>query len=638
MDQMKILFVEDVATDVEMARRELKKERIAFIDRVVDTEKDFEQALAVFQPDLIISDYAMPAFDGMRALTMARAQFDHIPFIVLTGSMNEETAVSCMKAGADDYVIKEKIKRLPFAVQEVLDKVQMAKEKERAENQLRESEEKYRILVENAGQVILVAQNGQIKFINSRVRDLLGYGPEEMLGRSFTEYIHPEDRETVANRHMQRVQGQDLPEGYTFRVVHRQGQTKWAEVNAVVIDWLGKPATLNFLTDITDRQDLENQLRQAQKMESVGRLAGGVAHDYNNMLSVIIGYTELALKETEPSDALHEDLQEILRAARRSSDITRQLLAFARKQTVDPQVLDLNEVVEDMLKILRRLIGEDIELAWRPGKDVWPVKMDPAQLDQILANLCVNARDAMTAGGRMSIQTGTVTFDQAYCAEHVGFVPGDFVLLGVSDNGCGMDEQIRKHIFEPFFTTKDRSKGTGLGLATVYGIVKQNQGFINVYSEPGVGTTFKIYLPGHLSPDVEKSKKKTDDDVSHSRGELVLVVEDEVSILKVTTRMLTRLGYTVLEATTPGRALELAREHAGQVHLLITDMIMPEMNGRDLADQLQALYPKLRVLFMSGYTDDVIAHCGILEPAVHFMPKPFSSQDLARKVREALEG
>jgi PAS domain S-box-containing protein len=386
----------------------------------------------------------------------------------------------------------------------------------------------------------------------------------------------------------------------------------------------------------TARQKLQDQLNQAQKMESVGRLAGGVAHDYNNMLSVIIGYTEMAMDKMQPDDPLHADLAEIFKAARRSIDITRQLLAFARKQTIAPKVVDLNTIVESMLRMLGRLIGEDIDLAWMPGKQLWSVKIDPAQIDQILANLCVNARDAIGGVGKVTIETGNTTFDDAYCELHAGFLPGEFVLLAISDNGCGMDDQIVKNIFEPFFTTKRVAEGTGLGLATVYGIVKQNNGFINVYSEPGSGTTFRIYLPRHVGQQ-HPMRAATKIQTPMGRGEMVLLVEDEPSIMRMAKMMLKRLGYQVLAAGSPRQALALAEQHAGALDLLITDVVMPEMSGRSLANQIHGLYPSIKTLFMSGYTANVIAHNGVLDEGVNFIQKPFSLNDLAIKIRSVLK-
>jgi two-component system cell cycle sensor histidine kinase/response regulator CckA len=340
--------------------------------------------------------------------------------------------------------------------------------------------------------------------------------------------------------------------------------------------------------------------------------------------------------KVDPSDTIHADLNEILSAAKRSAQITRQLLAFARKQTTQPKVLDLNQVVETMLKMLRRLIGEDIDLSWRPGNQLWPIKIDPSQLEQVMANLCVNARDAIAGVGKITIETGTVTLDEAYCADHAGFSPGEFALLAVSDDGCGMDKGTLDNIFEPFFTTKEKHKGTGLGLAMVYGIVKQSGGFINVYSEPGEGTTFRIYFPKHVGQK-DEIKSEVAREIISSRGEMVLLVEDESATRKMGQKILERLGYKAFAAGTPDEAIQLAAEHSGEFHLLITDVVMPGMNGRDLANRLSALYPGIKTLFMSGYTANVIAHRGVLEEGVQFIQKPFSMKDLAIKIREILD-
>ncbi len=387
--------------------------------------------------------------------------------------------------------------------------------------------------------------------------------------------------------------------------------------------------------DISERTSLENQLVQAQKMDSIGRLAGGVAHDFNNMLNVILGHTELALDTLNSEEPLFARLQKIREAAQRSAGLTRQLLAFARRQAVAPKVIDLNETIEGMLGMLRRLIGENLNLAWLPGRNLGAVKMDPSQIDQILVNLCVNARDAIGDTGKITIETGSVDLDEQYCVEHVGFLPGDYVLLAVSDDGCGIEPEALPYLFEPFFTSKEVGKGTGLGLATVYGIVKQNKGFITVHSEQGQGATFRIYLPRHTADPTQATK--TDEEESISRGhETILLVEDEPMILEMTVAMLERLGYTVLPAGTPDEAIRLAQEHASEIHLLLTDVVMPDMNGRDLAKNLLILYPNLRRLFMSGYTANIIAHHGVLDEGVHFIQKPFSMKKLAAKVREAL--
>jgi len=398
----------------------------------------------------------------------------------------------------------------------------------------------------------------------------------------------------------------------------------------------GRKNIVGIIRDITETKRIEEQLQQAQKMESVGRLAGGVAHDFNNMLSIIIGYAESALETVPPDTPLHEDLTEIFQAGVRSADITRQLLAFARQQTTAPQVLDLNISIDGVLKMLRRLIGEDIELAWRPRTHLWQIKIDPSQIDQILANLCVNARDSMPNVGQITIETKNISFDEEYCADHAELRPGDYVMLSVSDNGSGMSSDVKDKIFEPFFTTKSLHHGTGLGLSTVYGIVKQNNGFINVYSEVGSGTTVKIYLPRHTGPE-EIDRLNTGHAVPQSKGETILLVEDDTSILKLGETVLNSLEYTVLAANSPAQAIQLAEEHLEEIDLLITDVVMPEMNGRELAGELQRKIPALKILYTSGYTANVIAHRGVLEEGVNFIPKPLSKKDLAAKVREVLD-
>lgn len=395
--------------------------------------------------------------------------------------------------------------------------------------------------------------------------------------------------------------------------------------------------------DITERkcaeaeqQYLRDQLAQAQKMESVGRLAGGVAHDFNNMLGVILGYVELALDQLDPLHPLHADLEIIQRTAERSAALTRQLLAFARKQPVSPKVLDLNTAVEEMLKMLRRVIGEAITLDWQPGDELWSIRIDPAQLDQILANLCVNARDAIAGAGTVTITTGRAVFNTEYCVDHMGFIPGDFVLLAVSDDGCGMNREEQAHLFEPFYTTKEVGRGTGLGLATIYGVVKQNNGFIHVYTEPCKGSTFTIYLPRY-DGDVVPAPSEHPHEIARRGQETVLLVEDEITLLHMSQLMLERLGYRVLIASTPNAAIQLVKEHVGGIDLLMTDVIMPEMNGRELANRVQSAYPHIKKLFISGNAADLIVHHAMMEAHECFIQKPFSMRDLAAKIRAVLK-
>ncbi|MDQ1330859.1 MAG: hypothetical protein QG578_1124 [Thermodesulfobacteriota bacterium] len=419
------------------------------------------------------------------------------------------------------------------------------------------------------------------------------------------------------------------------RLFERFSQPQRIEANIVGRVWSFRDITGRKRAE-EEKAKLEEQYRQAQKMEAIGQLAGGVAHDFNNMLNIILGYSQMALMKTDPSSQLSANLMEIMNAARRSADLVRQLLAFARKQTIAPKALDLNDTISGMLNMLRKLIGEDINLIWMPAANLWQVKMDPAQIDQILANLAVNARDSISGVGKITIETGNAQFDKEYCSQNTDFVPGQYVLLSVSDNGCGMDKETCEQIFEPFFTTKEVGKGTGMGLATVYGIVKQNSGFIKVQSEPGKGTTFRIYLPRRE----EEAGTAINEPCIHSGPltgtETVLLVEDNEALLKMGKMMLEELGYGVLTAGTPDEAVKLVEQYAGDIHLVLTDVVMPGMNGRDLMNRLSLLRPGIKGLFMSGYTSNVIAHRGILDEGVYFIQKPFHMEVLASRIRDAL--
>lgn len=495
--------------------------------------------------------------------------------------------------------------------------------------------------IEQVGEgIVMTDAQGIIQFVNPAFKRMTGYRGNEVVGQNPRILKSGEQ-----DGHFYRNLWDTISAGKNWagRIVNkRKDGTLYTEETTIspVRDASGR--IVNYVAvqrDITEQLRLAAQFQQAQKMEAIGLLAGGVAHDYNNMLTVILGYAELALRKVDQDQdpSVHADLEEIIKAAKRSTDITRQLLTFARKQSIVPVVFDLNQAVESTLKMLSRLIGEDIDLVWVPQAGLGPVKMDPGQIDQILANLCVNARDAIADVGKVTIETGNAVFDEAYCADHPGFVVGEYVLLAVSDDGCGMDKATLDKIFEPFFTSKEVGQGTGLGLSMVYGIVKQNSGFINAYSEPGKGTTFRVYLPRYMGQVVDPLQKKgAESPLSH--GETVLVVEDEPALLKMSKMMLEKLGYRVLTAGTPGEAIGLAEEFAGQIHLLLTDVVMPGMNGRDLAERLQALCPNMKIVFMSGYTANVIACRGVLDEGVNFLEKPFSMNNLAVKVAETLDG
>ncbi|MBE0586028.1 MAG: PAS domain S-box protein [Desulfofustis sp.] len=628
----------------------------------------------------------------------------------------------------------------------------------------RQAEENYRHIVENAQEAIIVTRDEKLLMVNPAMARMIGLPAEDLETKPFTDFIHPQDRDMVVHYHRGRLQGKDIPVQYTFRVICNDGTIKWLQLHGALTRWDGATAALSFLTDITERKQAEEQLRdneanlrslfnaitesvclidrdgtviaanetlagrigkranecvgksifstipaeiathrrriveevvrsgkevqfedergdrhfhhnlfpvltpdglvtriaifasditerkqseaereklqeqltQSQKIESIGRLAGGVAHDFNNMLGVILGYTELILDQVEKDQSIRAALKQIQQAAEHSAQLTNKLLAFARKQTVKPKILDLNTIVSGMLTMLRRLIGEDIELIWKPANNLMQIQMDPSQIDQILVNLCVNARDAIEDTGKIVIETAHVPVDGTAHNLTEDSQTGGFVMLTVSDTGCGMDAETISHLFEPFFTTKSIGAGTGLGLATVYGIVKQNNGLVEVSSEPGHGTTFTIYLPCHQGLPAETSVPGEQSPGIHG-NETILLVEDEPMILEMTRMILKKLGYHVLAASSPLEAIRIAQERSGGIDLLMTDVIMPEMNGRDLAQTISSLFPHLICLFMSGYTADVIAHHGVLNANVHFIEKPFSKRDLSVKLREILK-
>jgi len=504
---------------------------------------------------------------------------------------------------------------------------------------LKESEDRFKALHNASFGGIAIHDKGIILECNNGMSEISGFAYNELIGMNGLDFISDDTRDLVT----QNINAA-YEKPYEAKGVRKNGEIFPVRLEGKNIPYKGKNVRVVEFRDLTEnkrvekeKEDLEGQLRQAQKMEAVGRLAGGVAHDFNNMLSVIIGYAGIALKEVDPSQSLYTKLEQIRKAAERSADLTRQLLAFARKQTVAPKVLDLNDSVAGMASMIQRLIGEDIDLTWIPGKMVWSVKVDPSQIDQILANLCVNARDAIVDTGKVIIKTKNVIIDEEYCTDHADCIPGEYVVLSVDDNGCGMNSETLENVFEPFFTTKKSGKGTGLGLATVYGVVKQNNGFINVFSKPDQGTRFEIYLPRHQTKTSDLPENELAQPAEYGH-ETILLVEDEPEILSMTTEMLEILGYTVMAAGAPGDAIRIAQEYAGEINLLLTDVVMPEMNGRDLAKNIVSFYPNIIRLFMSGYTANVIAHHGVLKEGMNFIQKPFSMEKLAAKVREALDG
>jgi len=440
----------------------------------------------------------------------------------------------------------------------------------------------------------------------------------------------------VLERYQKRLRNEKVETGYSFRFIDRNGMGHWVYITSTITSWEGKPATLNFVNDISSQKNMEAQLRQAQKMEAVGTLAGGVAHDFNNLLTTIIGNAELALMQIYKGDPLNEYIEEIKNAGNTAASLTRQLLTFSRKQMIQPKVLSINRILHDMEKMLRRLIREDIEMVLDLDSELWPVNIDPGQIEQVSMNLVVNAGDAMPKGGKLLIETANVHLDRTYFRNHgVENTSGAYVMLALTDNGTGMDKKTRDRIFEPFFTTKEMGQGTGLGLSTVYGIMKQNNGYVWVYSEPGKGTTFKVYFPKAGADEVSDTEEQVGDDLLIG-SETILVVEDSKTLLKITQKMLEKYGYRILTAQNGREALEVFSGHDGPIHLILTDLVMPKMGGQDLVEKIQSEKPEVKLVYMSGYTDRAISDNGMLHKDVNFIQKPFSSNDLVRKVREVL--
>jgi two-component system cell cycle sensor histidine kinase/response regulator CckA len=520
-------------------------------------------------------------------------------------------------------------------------------ERKAAQAELGESEKKFQQLYDEApvGYHDLDIK-GRFTRVNRRELEMLGYSAGEMLGKPIWNFF--EEEETTRKVILAKLAG-DVSFHDTFERTYRRkdGTTLPVLVEDRILRDKDKQiiGIRSTVEDITERRRTEEalrkseeQLRQWQRVEAIGRLAGGVAHDFNNLLMTIKGCSELLLGAFDRLDPRREEVEEILKAADRATSLTRQLLAFGRRQVLQPKVLDLNAVVRNMEKMLRRLIGEDIQLIISLDRDLWSVKVDPGMIEQVIMNLAVNSRDAMPSGGKLIIETANVIHDEEYASHHVSVKPGYYVMLAISDTGCGMDKETQSHLFEPFFTTKEKGKGTGLGLSTVYGIIKQSGGNIWTYSEPGLGTTFKIYLSRvETAARVYKPKIRPKDMMAPGGTETILLVEDEEAVRSMVSKVLQNKGYTVLEASHGNDALEVCDKFEGSIHIMVTDVIMPQMSGRELAERLAPMRPEMRVLYMSGYPDNTIVQHGVLEPGTAFLQKPFTINALELKVREILD-
>ncbi|HYL56325.1 MAG TPA: response regulator [Gemmatimonadales bacterium] len=622
-----VLLVEDNPGDARLILELLGEVQSQTFDlERVDRLEDALARLTHAGVDVVLLDLGLPDSQGLDTFVRARRGAPEEPIVVISGLDDERLALEAVRSGAQDYLVKGRIEGQLLA--RVL---RYAIERKRAEEALRAREAHYRMILENIGDAVFIADRlGRYVDVNPRACELTGYTRDELLRLRAVDTYPTEAREEV------QLQLDEIAAGrvssYERPLLRKDGTIITVEISARVL-----PAGTLLATarDVTERKRLEEQLRQAQKMEAIGRLAGGVAHDFNNVLTAIFGYADLMADEFPKESPAHQDLAEIRKAAERASALTRQLLAFSRQQVLAPVVLSVNDLVEDVDKMLRRVVGEDVDLRLALAGDAGNVRADPGQLQQVLMNLVVNARDAMPTGGRLTIETGNAELSEHYSESHRAVVPGSYVMLAVSDTGVGMDATTTARIFEPFFTTKEKGRGTGLGLSTVYGIVKQSGGYIWVYSEPGRGTTFKLYLPLVDAPPERAAPAREAGTLAGT--ETIVLAEDDEVLRPLTKGLLVRLGYTVLEAENADRALALADAHPGPIHLLITDVVMPGVSGRELARRVVRTRPDTRVLYISGYTDDAIVHHGMLEPGLHFLQKPFTPAALARKVREVLD-
>jgi len=624
----RLLHVEDEVTDSDLVGVWLQEAGLEWDLVRVDTREAFVSALADETFDIVLSDFQLPAFNGLEALKETRARRPELAFVFFTATLGEERAVEALKAGATDFVAKERPARLVPALRRAVRESEERAARKRAEEGLRLREESFHLLFESNPHPMWVFDRETLRFleVNAAAVSHYGYSRDEFLAMRITD-IRPESDVALGVA--------AVPGDWRHRT--KDGRIIDVEMAAHDTEFGGHAGRLVVAHDVTERKRLEAQLRQSQKLEAVGQLAAGVAHDFNNLLNVITGYSELLLRSLPAKGTDRDRTEQVRRAAERGAGLTRQLLAFSRRQVLEPRVLDLNAALADVQSMLTRLIGEDIKIVTSFDPAVGCVFADPGQMEQVLVNLVVNARDAMPEGGSLVLETSNVDLDEAYARTHPEARAGAHVRLAVSDTGHGMDAATASRIFEPFFTTKPRGKGTGLGLATVHGIVQQSGGHVDVYSEPGHGTTFKIYLPR-----VEAQEQPPADEgasvESHGGSETIVLVEDEDGLRSLIREVLEDAGYRVVEAQDPERGLAAVRGEPRGIDLLMTDVILPQMRGNELADRVREISPGARVLFMSGYTDEAIGQHAVLAPGSHFLQKPFSLTALLAKVRAVLEG
>ncbi|MDB4981281.1 MAG: hypothetical protein JWM82_2033 [Myxococcales bacterium] len=644
----RILVIDDDSND-----RQLLEVLLAAEGFVVVTASGGPEALALIEraaPDLILLDVMMPEMDGYQVAEAIKTNpaLVAIPIIMVTVLDDRDAMMRALAAGAEDVLVKPVYRaELYMRVRNLLRLKAYSDFQERHGQllerevssrtaQLLASEKRYRALFENAKDAIaVITPDGVIREMNQRWADIVGVPREQLIGRHVRDFAPLGDEAKNAESYGRMAPNEAVSE--PLRIATADGTALLMEFSHANIEVEGEELVFAIGRDVTERVQLEEQLRQSQKLEVIGQLAGGVAHDFNNILTAILGFCELLLVELGANHVARTDVFEIKTAGERAAGLTRQLLAFSRKQILQANVLDINGVIKGMEPMLRRLIAAHVDLVVSLPKDVSAIKVDPTQLEQIIINLLVNGADAMPRGGKLTIETSNVRLDEHYRGHHLPVTPGDYVLLAVTDTGIGMDEATSRRVFEPFFTTKELGKGTGLGLATVYGIVKQSGGDIWIYSEPGHGSVFKIYLPAVKEHVTAAVKAYAVHETVRGGSETILLVEDDEAVRRLARQVLERTGYRIVEAANPNEALRAARQHGGPIDLLLSDLIMPESDGAPLIDRLAENYPGLRVLYISGYADEAVVRHGVISEGTPFLQKPFTPQALCGKVRDVLD-
>lgn len=631
-----MLLAEDNENDVELCLRELKRCGISFQADVVSRRDDFIRKLNEKPVDIVLSDYRMGDWTGIDALSIVKEFCPEVPLILLTGTLGDELAVECIKMGITDYVLKHQLSRLPMALRRAKEERALREGEKRAVQALRESEAHYRGLVDNAAYGIYRKKpDGALAYANLALVRMLGYDSAEDLfsiGSTQALYCQASKWAMVLNDY-KRLKRVDAVTEWK----RKDGKIITVRINGrQVTGARGDEQIEVMVEDVTERIALETQLQQAQKFEAIGQLAGGIAHDFNNMIGAILGWADMGIEETEPDSRLHRHFAKVRQQAERAGSLTRQLLAFARRQILEPRDMDLNQSVTETLSLLEKVIGSNIAIKATLAPKLPVVRADPTQVEQVLMNLCINARDAMPEGGSLIIETSRISFDVEACKLQPLAHPGDYVLLSVTDTGTGMDAATLDRIFEPFFTTKELGKGTGLGLATVYGIVRQHGGFVHVYSELGTGTTFRVYVP--VSNAAVAAKERLDETGKVQGGtETLLVAEDHEGLRQLAVEKLTKLGYKVIAAADGEEAVNEFRRHEAEIDLALLDVVLPKLNGPEIYSRICASRPDLPVVFATGYSADFALLHKVQRYGVAVLQKPYKASDLARKIRDALD-